>query len=83
MGCRAAVAASAQAADYPEYVCADISNAEQATSLNFANSPRERAIARTALLVLLRDRCGVDVQAKLAADDAAMEAGVTLGRGKQ
>jgi hypothetical protein len=39
--------------------------------LSFANTPRERAIARTALLVLLRDRCGVDVGAKLAADDAA------------
>jgi hypothetical protein len=79
------VAASAQAADqYPGKVCVDISKAEQVTSITFANSPRERALARTALLVLLRDRCGVNVDAKLLADDAAMEGvGVTVGRGKQ
>jgi hypothetical protein len=78
------VATSSQASEqYPANVCIDISNAEQVASLNFANSPRERAIARTALLVLLRDRCVIDVGAKLAADDAAMEAGVTVGRGKQ
>jgi hypothetical protein len=63
---------------YPVNVCVDISNAEQVTSLMFASSPR---VQRS--LVLLRDHCGVDVGAKLTADDAAMEAGITVGRGKQ
>ena len=61
----------AQAAErWPSSVCAAIARDEKIVTELWRDHPWERALSRQSDLVMLQERCGVDVRAKLAADEA-------------
>jgi hypothetical protein len=69
------IVVSAEAADrWPPNVCNVLANMETMESETYVNFPRERAIARSSLLILQSSFCGVDVTEKANADDAAIPA---------
>lgn len=70
------VSASAAETRWPANVCEEIAQMEKITADSYAKLPTQRAHARAALLTQLKSRCGVDISAKWAADNAALEASV-------
>jgi len=63
---------SAQAAErWPDNVCREVATIEKLDSKVYAGRPAALALARNDVLLMLQERCGVDVKAKMAADDAA------------
>ena len=73
LGCCGAMAMSAaQAAQrWPANVCRELAALERMDARAYAGRPAQLATARLNVLMLLQERCAVDVKAKLAADSAA------------
>jgi hypothetical protein len=73
--CGLMVVPAAQAAQrWPQSVCRELAGLEQIDVKNYAGRPATLATARLDVLMLLQERCGVDVKAKLAADGATVHA---------
>jgi hypothetical protein len=64
----------ARAAQWPEYPCRDLKAEEQRLNEGTDGSAADKAMATVAILALQREHCGVDVRAKLAAGQRAIEA---------
>jgi hypothetical protein len=73
--CGLMVLSAAQAAQrWPRNVCRELAGLERIDVKHYASRPASLATARLDVLMLLEERCGADVKARLAADDAAVHA---------
>jgi hypothetical protein len=69
-----AVSAAQATQRWPRNVCRELRGLERIDVKSYAGRPATLATARLDVLMLLQERCGMDVMAKLAADDAAVHA---------
>jgi len=74
-----AVSAAQAAQRWPANVCRELAALERVDAKTYAGRPATLATARLNVLMLLQERCGVDVKAKLAADSATTRAASGTG----